>query len=125
MSTLQQALHNLRILRVPLNPPATAEQLAQLETLIGQPLPGDLRALYQDHNGHELTFDPEIDDDTDVVGLLFHLLSISELSAVWDQEMQQGWLAAYPDLLNQFLPCWSDDNGNYMVLYIAGPLAGR
>ncbi len=125
MSTLQQALRYFRTLRVPLNPPATTEGLAQLETLIGQALPAELLALYHDHNGHELTFDPEIDDDTDVVGLLFRLLSISELSAVWGEEMQQGWLADYPDLLNQFLPCWSDDNGNYMVLYIAGPLTER
>jgi hypothetical protein len=125
MSPLQQALRDFRTLRVPINPPATTEELAQLEMLIGQRLPADLLALYQDHNGHELTFDPEIDDDTDVVGLLFRLLSISELSAVWGEEMRQGWLADYPDVLNQFLPCWFDDNANYTVLYIAGPLAGR
>jgi hypothetical protein len=125
MSSLQQALRDLRTLRVPLNPPATTEELTQLETLIGRALPAELLALYHDHNGHELTFDPEIDGDTDVVGLLFRLLSISELSAVWNEEMRQGWLTDYPDLLNQFLPCWFDDNSNYMVLYITEPLIGR
>src|SRR6266545_1796132 len=125
MSTLQLALRDLRSLRVPLNPPTTTEELAHLESLVRQALPAELRELYLDHNGHELTFDPEIDDDTDIVGLLFRLLSISELSAVWNEAMRQGWLAGYSDLFEQFLPCWSDDNGNYMVLYITGRLAGR
>lgn len=123
MATLQQALDDLRALNIPLNPPATVEELDRLQTLAVRPLPIELRKLYQHHNGHELTFDPSI-DDTKMVGLLFRLLRISEVIPLLE-EMRQEWFADTRDLLDLFLPCWSDDNGNYMILYVIGPLAGR
>lgn len=118
MQSLQDTLQQLRQFKIPLNPPATITELTRLQTLIHHSLPAELHALYLDHNGHDLMFDPLVADDAETVGLLFRLLSIAERDQVINDVMRTDWFAELPEILDRLLPCWSDDNGNYMVYYL-------
>lgn len=68
------AAHAPRIINENLNPGATESQLANLEGLIGKPLPDDYKDLYRRYNG--------LDDEGENVGNFFYGLTFIPLAEV-------------------------------------------
>jgi hypothetical protein len=122
MTSFGNILQKLRALQFPLNPPATPADLARLEVALDRSLPMSLRTLYLQYNGQDTSSSDEENDNSPQI--LFRLLPIDELITTY-QDMQSEWFDEYPDLLRNFIPCWTDDNSNYMLLFTGTYLTER
>jgi len=111
---MEQLLAGLRAIYAGFNPPASEEDLAQLEEITG-PLPEDLLRLYRDHDG----VSPDLRSDRQPWPA--RLMPIEEVLRTHDAFIPI--LDSNPTAGNlTFL--WTDDNSNYCGLYTDGPLQG-
>lgn len=90
--------------------PAPADELDDLERVLGASLPESVRAIYEDHRAEEPVED-----------LCLRLLSPPEAAQAIIGLREHG----NPVEDHELGPFWADDDSNYAGVFVAGPLAGR
>jgi hypothetical protein len=109
-SGVKNYLNTLRSLGAELNPPARATELNTLQRVLGQELSSDLRTLYEDHGGIRSRS-----------RLPMRMLSPTEVADTLLAVREN-----FPDLLDESAGLfWTDDNSNYVGVFLVGPLCGR
>lgn len=91
-------------------PPASAQELHELVTVMGVPLPGPIRAIYADHRAEEPGFEQ-----------CLRLLSPTE-AVQTIRALRESGVPFEDEELGTF---WTDDDSNYAGVFAAGLLAGR
>jgi hypothetical protein len=109
---LGELIQGLRSFGNGFNPPASEQELSELQQTAG-PLPGSVLALYRNHNG-----------SGELAGRAMPKL-IARLMPIVEALKAQSALnrARIPSTGNS-LCLWTDDNSNYCSIYTTGPLAG-
>jgi cell wall assembly regulator SMI1 len=102
-------LSQLRKLTLGFNPPASEGSLRDLTITMGADLPSEMIELYTDHDG---TARPG--------PLAVRLLSVEEIRAF--HSMLAGGLQSH---YQGMCALWTDDESNFVSLYLKGPLKGR
>src|SRR5262249_36303198 len=111
---MDDLIRRLHAFAVEFNPPASPDQIRALEEELRAPLPAELWALYQDHNGTGLAQRGT---------WAFRPLSLDEVRR--EREMVQIFRDTFEwgDLGLVFF--FTNDNSDYAGVYLTGPMVGR
>lgn len=104
-------LRKFEKLRLPLNPPATADEIASAEAALGYPFPPAVAALYRHHNGQAPHWPWE-----------YRLMPLAEVreTAECFRDSTFSWLMTRIG----FVPFWSNDNSDYAGMLLQEPFTG-
>jgi hypothetical protein len=114
-------LTQLKEAKIKFNQAAITEEINKLSEYIGKPLPKSIIELYHNHNGQPHSHE-EFQDGA--LKLCFRLLSIDELIEILEVLSDEGF-DEWREVINQYIPCWTDDEGNYMAFYASGDFVNR
>lgn len=102
---MKETLKKLRERNAGFNGPCDATKLLKLASSLQCELPGDVVALYQDHDGSSSS-----------AGLAFRLMPVSEV----EKSFHAFEKIDFPT--HDFRAFWYDDNSNYAGVYVVGPM---
>ena len=103
-------LSQLKILQLSMLPPCTHEDIQKLQSVLGRELPQEILLLYQNHGG--MTWNTQ-----------FPMRLMSPIEVI---ETHQAFRAISGPAFNEHIGLfWTDDNGNYSGVFMAGKLQGR
>lgn len=102
-------LHHYFSLPFDWNPPADAQKIVQADQALQAPIPRELRTLYEQHNGASGMI-----EDADLHAP--RLMPLEEVQEFYEETR---------DIMNPEVRFfWTDNNSNYVGVYVAGPLQG-